>query len=209
MDLFHVSSDEEIKKGSTTDIYFVRTKEVLEAKGLDGKNAYAEVTASSLPDGYTWGVLCGLEEVIRLFEGYHVNVCAMPEGTIFHARDYAGFMEPVLTVEGSYGEYCNLETPMLGLICQASGIATAAARLRRLVDDKMLLSFGIRRMHPALSPMIDRSIYLGGFDAVSSLAGAKIIGEEPVGTMPHALIIMMRHQAEAWKAFDEVIPDNV
>jgi len=209
MDIFHVSSDEEIKKGNTTDIYFVRTKEVLEAKGLNGKKAYAEVTASSLPDGYAWGVFCGLEEVIRLFEGNRINVHAMLEGTVFHSRDHAGFMEPVLTVEGSYGEYCNLETPMLGLICQASGIATAAARLRRLVDDKMLLSFGIRRMHPALSPMIDRAIYLGGFDAVSSLAGAKIIGEEPVGTMPHALIIMMGHQAEAWKAFDEVMPDNV
>lgn len=209
MRLFHVSSDEEIKSGGTTDIYFVRTKKILEAKGLASKRAYAEVTASSLPRGYGWGVFCGLEETLRLFEGYRVDVRAMPEGTIFRSHDQWGFKVPVLTVEGPYGEYCVLETPMLGLICEASGIATAAARMRKLVGSKILLSFGIRRMHPAISPMIDRAIYIGGFDAVSSLSGAKIIGKDPVGTMPHALIIVMGSQVEAWKAFDEVVDKHV
>lgn len=210
MRLFHVASDEEIKSGGTTDVYFVRTKRILEAKGLASKRAYAEVTASNLPRGYGWGVFCGLEETLRLFEGYRVDVKAMPEGTIFRSHDQMGFKVPVLTVEGPYGEYCVLETPMLGLICEASGIATAAARMRKLVgNEKTLLSFGIRRMHPAISPMIDRAIYIGGFDAVSSLSGAKIIGRNPVGTMPHALIIVMGGQVEAWKAFDEVIEKDV
>ncbi|MEM3072417.1 MAG: nicotinate phosphoribosyltransferase [Candidatus Bathyarchaeia archaeon] len=210
MRLFHVASDEEIKSGGTTDVYFVRTKRILEAKGLASKRAYAEVTASNLPRGYGWGVFCGLEETLRLFEGYRVDVKAMPEGTIFRSHDQMGFKVPVLTVEGPYGEYCVLETPMLGLICEASGIATAAARMRKLVgNEKTLLSFGIRRMHPAISPMIDRAIYIGGFDAVSSLSGAKIIGRDPVGTMPHALIIVMGDQVEAWKAFDEVIEKDV
>ncbi|MEM2901673.1 MAG: nicotinate phosphoribosyltransferase [Candidatus Bathyarchaeia archaeon] len=210
MRLFHVASDEEIKSGGTTDVYFVRTKRILEAKGLASKRAYAEVTASNLPRGYGWGVFCGLEETLRLFEGYRVDVKAMPEGTIFRSHDQMGFKVPVLTVEGPYGEYCVLETPMLGLICEASGIATAAARMRKLVgNEKTLLSFGIRRMHPAISPMIDRAIYIGGFDAVSSLSGAKIIGRDPVGTMPHALIIVMGDQVKAWKAFDEVIEKDV
>jgi len=201
-----VASDEEIKNGGTTDIYFVRTKRILEAKGLASKRAYAEVTASNLPKGYGWGVFCGLEEALRLFEGYRVNVRAMAEGTVFRSHDQMGFKVPVMTVEGPYGEYCVLETPMLGLLCEASGIATAAARMRKLAGgEKTLLSFGIRRMHPAISPMIDRAIYIGGFDAVSSLSGAKIIGKDPVGTMPHALIILMGSQVEAWKAFDEVI----
>ncbi len=35
MGLFHVASDEEISKGETTDVYFVRAKEVLSVKELD------------------------------------------------------------------------------------------------------------------------------------------------------------------------------
>jgi nicotinate phosphoribosyltransferase len=57
--------------------------------------------------------------------------------------------------------------------------------------------------------MLDRAAYIGGFDGVSSLSGAKAIGAEPMGTMPHALIIVFGDQVKAWKAFDEVIPPDV
>jgi len=65
MRIFHCASDEEIKNGETTDIYFVRTKQVLEAKKLDKLNAVAEVTAGGLPNEWPWGVLCGIEEETR------------------------------------------------------------------------------------------------------------------------------------------------
>jgi nicotinate phosphoribosyltransferase len=57
--------------------------------------------------------------------------------------------------------------------------------------------------------MLDRAAYIGGFDGVSSLKGAEIIGEKPVGTMPHALMIMFGDQVKAWKAFDELISPDV
>lgn len=207
--MFHVASDEEIKRGETTDIYFVRTKEVLKAKGLDKVKAYAEVTTGGLPKNWQWGVLCGVEEVARLFEGVPVNVYSMPEGSIFRPHDYRGVRVPIMVVEGEYGEFCELETPLLGLICQASGVATMAARIRKIVGDKLLIAFGIRRAHPAIAPMLDRATYVGGFDGVSSLVGARTIGKEPMGTMPHALIIVFGDQVKAWKAFDEVMPENV
>ena len=34
MKLFHTASDEDIKKGKTTDVYFERTKKILKAKGI-------------------------------------------------------------------------------------------------------------------------------------------------------------------------------
>jgi nicotinate phosphoribosyltransferase len=114
-----------------------------------------------------------------------------------------------MRIEGPYGEFCLYETPMLGLLCQASGVATRAARIRKAAGNKTIVAFGIRRMHPALAPMLDRAAYIGGFDGVSSLIGAKTIGAEPMGTMPHALIIVFGNQVEAWKAFDEIMPPEV
>ena len=209
MRLFHHATDEEIKNGLTTDVYFCRTKQIIEAKKLDRLNALAEVTSGKLPDGWPWGVLCGIEEIAHLFEGVPVDVYAMPEGSIFYPADYRGVREPVMFIDGPYGDYCLLETPMLGLICQASGAASRAARIKKAAGEKAVVAFGIRRMHPALSPMLDRAAYIGGFDGVSSLKGAEIIGEKPMGTMPHALIIMFENQVEAWKAFDEVISSDV
>ncbi|RLI46130.1 nicotinate phosphoribosyltransferase [Candidatus Bathyarchaeota archaeon] len=209
MRIFHCASDEEIKKGETTDVYFVRTKQILKAKKMDKLNAVAEVTAGGLPHKWPWGVLCGIEEVARLFEGCPVNIYAMPEGTIFYHSDNRGIREPVMFIEGPYGEFCTLETPMLGLICQASGVATRAARVKKAAGKKIVMAFGIRRMHPALSPMLDRAAYIGGLDGLSSLSGAKAVGVKPMGTMPHALIIAFGDQAKAWKAFDEVMPPDV
>ena len=209
MSPFHTASDEEIKRGETTDIYFVRTKKILDAKKLDKIQVVADVTASGLPEDWQWGILCGIEEEAKLFEGIPVDVYTMPEGTIFTPEDIHGFRVPVITIEGKYGPFCLFETPMLGLVCQASGVATQAARVRKAAGEKTLMSFGIRRMHPALSPMLDRATYIGGFDAVSSLSGAKAIGTEPTGTMPHALIVMFGDQVKAWKAFDEIVEKNV
>jgi nicotinate phosphoribosyltransferase len=207
--LFHVATDEEIKRGETTDIYFVRTKQILEAKGLDKVKALAEVTSGKLPEDWEWGILCGVEEAVRLFEGYPVNVHSMPEGSVFRPFDYYGNRVPLMTIEGPYASFCTLETPLLGFLCQASGAATMAARIRKVAKGKFLMAFGIRRMHPALSPMLDRAAYIGGFDGVSSLIGAKAIGKEPTGTMPHSLIIIFGDQVRAWKAFDEIMPANV
>jgi nicotinate phosphoribosyltransferase len=209
MQLFHSANDDEIKQGKTTDIYFERTKQILKAKKKDKIHVVAEVTTGELPNTWPWGILCGIEEVAHLFQGIPVNVYAMREGTVFSPRDSRGFKEPVLFIEGPYCVFCALETPMLGLVCQSTGVATKSARIKIAAGDKSVLAFGIRRMHPAIAPMLDRASYIGGLDGVSSLIGAKIIGVEPSGTMPHALMIAMGDQVEAWKAFNEVISPDV
>ena len=209
MTRFHVASAEEIKQGETTDIYFVRTKKVLAARGLMTRRAYAEFTVGGLPDAWPWAVFCGLEEVVALLEGQPVDVTALVEGTVFPAKDCAGVRVPVMTIEGPYGAYCVYETPALGLICQATGVATKAARIRRAAGKAQVLGFGTRRMHPAIGPMIDRASYIGGVDGVSGLAGAKLLGIEPRGTMPHALVVLLGDAKSAWSAFDVVLPGNV
>ncbi len=209
MGRFHLSSDEEIKKGRTTDVYFMRTKEILSAKRVGKINVAMEATAGTLPNSWPWGVLCGIDEIAYLFEDLPVNIYSFKEGTIFRQRDVNGIRIPVLSIEGDYRNFCHLETPLLGLICHSSGIATKAARVRKAASDKMVISFGIRRVHPGLSRMIDRAAYIGGLDGVSSLSGADTISKEPIGTMPHSLMISFDSQIEAWKAFDEIMPEDI
>ncbi len=206
---FLVATEEEIKDASTTDIYFARTKEILEKEGRADLLVTAEVTTGSLPKNWSWGILSGVEEAAHLLQDIPVDVRSFPEGTLFHPNDSSGIREPVMVLEGRYLDFCLYETPLLGLLCQASGIATMAARVRAAAGDKTIFSFGIRRAHPALAPMIDRACYIGGFDAVSSIIGAKILGKKPTGTMPHSLIIAMGGQVEAWKAFNRLMPKDV
>lgn len=206
---FHIASDEEIRRGETTDIYFVRTEKILKSKKLLNTAVVAEVTTGALPRGWDWGVLCGVDEEAYLFDKCPIDVDVMPEGSLFRPYDYNGVREPVMRIEGPYGAFCKLETPLLGLLCQASGIATAAARVKREAGEKIAINFGARRVHPAVAPLIGRAAFIGGLDGVSNLAAAKLIGISPTGTMPHSLVILIGDPRKAWKAFDEVVPKKV
>ncbi|MDW8061342.1 MAG: nicotinate phosphoribosyltransferase [Nitrososphaerota archaeon] len=206
---FYIATDEEIRHGLTTDVYFERTRMILEKYGMSNVRVAMEMTCGKLPRGWPWAILCGVEEALRLLEGYPVDVYGLREGTLFVSNDVKGVRVPVMRVEGPYGRFCLLETPLLGLLCQSTGVATMAARVRKKAGDRVILGFGIRRMHPALAPMIDRASYIGGVDGVSSIIGAEAAGVKPTGTMPHALIIVFGDQVEAWKAFDETLPREV
>jgi nicotinate phosphoribosyltransferase len=123
----------------------------------------------------------------------------MKEGTVFYPY------EPVMEIEGKYQDFCVYETAILGLICQASGVATKAARFKKLAGENLVVSFGARRMHPILAPMIERNAYIGGCDGVAVVKSSELIGEDPMGTMPHALIICFGSTVDALKAYDEVL----
>ncbi len=199
---FHIATEDEIASGIVTDVYFQRTEAALRARHAD-KRVVGEMRVTGLPEGWPWGVLAGVEEAVHLSDGLTVNVWMPPEGTVFHAG------EPVLTVEGDYAAFGRFETIFLGLMCQASGIATRAARCRIAAGDRVLLSFGARRMHPAIAPMIERACYIGGCDGVSTILAADVIGIPPTGTMPHALVLLFGDTVEAAWAFHEAVDPAV
>tara|TARA_Y100000588_G_scaffold189901_1_gene203780 strand:- start:1566 stop:2798 length:1233 start_codon:yes stop_codon:yes gene_type:complete len=191
---------EDIRSGKVTDAYFERTHRILETKKIK-KRVRAEFTAKNLPSG--WGIFTGLEEILGLFEGLPINIRSVPEGSVFKP------FQPVMEIEGFYNDFDLLETAVLGLMCQSSGIATKSARCRIAAGSLKLLSFGARRMHPAISPMIERSSYIGGCDGVALVKGAELLQIPPVGTMPHSLVIIMGSLTSALKAFDEIIEKDV
>jgi len=206
---FNIATEQDILRGKTSDIYFQRTLEILKKEKRDRVSVLGEVTTHSLPNGWAWGVLSGVEEAVRLLEGKHVDLWSLPEGSIFTPKTSSGIPTPVMTVEGPYGAFGLFETPMLGLLCQASGITTKAARVRKLAGDKRIISFGVRRMHPGVAPMIERSVYIGGLDDVTTPLGAERLGLSPVGTMPHALTIVMGGPREAFEAMQKHLEKKI
>jgi len=201
--MFNIATPEEIKEGKVTDIYFLRTKEILEKERIR-KKVKAEFIVKKFPENYSWGILAGIDEVVSLLEGKEgINVDSFPEGTFFNEDT------PVMTIEGEYTKFGIFETALLGFLCQASGIATKAARCKKAAQGKLLISFGARRMHPAIVPMIERSAFIGGCDGVAAVKSAEILGIEPVGTMPHALILIFGDVVKATKAFHKIIDKKV
>ena len=199
---FDTASEAEIKNAEVADVYFHRTMEVLRTRGLEDTPVHAEV-AYKTSDPDEWFVVAGLDEVAYLLEDVGVEARSVPEGTICHPN------EPVLTLSGPYGAFAEHETAILGLLCQASGIATGAARCRLAAGERPLISFGARRMHPSITPMIERSAYLGGCDSVSVELAARRLGIPATGTVPHALALLLGSTVEATRAFDEVVDKDV
>lgn len=200
---FYVASEEDILSGKITDIYFVRTKKIIEAKGLKDVRVRMEIHTGSLPKGYSWAVYAGLEEALHLLKGKNVTVYSLPEGTLIKGNF------PVMVLEGKYYDFCEFETPLLGILRHYTSVATKAARFKRLAMDKSILYFGLRGAHPAISPMLDRAAYIGGVDGVSGSFNKETLGVTPKGTMPHALILVIGDEVEAWKAYDEIVEEDV
>jgi nicotinate phosphoribosyltransferase len=199
---FHTASDAEIKSGEVCDVYFARTVEILRHRN-DRKRVKAEIYLKSLPDEWQWGILAGIQEAALLLEGVAVDVRTMDEGSVFQPY------EPVVVVEGTYVEWAPYETALLGLLCQASGIATKAARCKKAAGERQVISFGARRMHPAIAPMIERNAFIGGCDGVAVTKSAELIDADPMGTIPHSLVLMVGDTVEALRAFHEVIDPKV
>ncbi len=206
--LFWLANEREIKDAKTTDIYFLNTKEVLTKHRIDSE-VVMEVFARDLPDGATWGVLSGVYEVAKLLEGLPLDVWAFDEGSIFVADGRGALYEPVMTISGRYRDFVEYENPVLGLLSSSTSVSTKASRFRVAAGDRQVISFGTRRVHPALAPLVERSAYLAGFDGVSNVLGGKLLGVEPSGTMPHALVQVLGDQERAWKLFDKTMPKSV
>lgn len=194
---YDIVTEEEITEGLATDAYFERTETILEGEGVN-----PEVVADIGEEVETPHVFAGLKDVAHLLEGKEVDLYALPEGSLFEDA-------PAMRIEGEYMNFGRYETAILGFICRASAVASATARVKAAAGDVPVVSFGTRREHPSTAAMIERSAHIGGADGVSNVAGAEAVGLEASGTMPHALVICMRDQVRAWKAYDEHVDEGV
>ena len=193
---FNVATEAEVLSAQNSDVYFQRSLSFLKNKKFND-DVIAEVTVSSFEN--PWITFTGLDDVLTLLEGHVKELYAIPEGTIIPYRDYRGIPVPFLSIHGKYMDFGVHETSLLGFICQSSGISTLSSKVKIAAREKPVYSFGIRRMNPFIAPMIDRAAYIGGADGVSGIKSGKILGLEPVGTMPHAISLLLGDE-DAWKA---------
>ncbi len=186
--------------GDTSDVYFVRTVEILKKEGLDPV-ATMEVFPSRA------GILCGMEEVKALLEKIlpedNREVWALADGEPFERK------EVVLRITAPYQSYGIYETVYLGILSHCSGWATAAKECVDAAQGIPVISFGARHVHPLVAGIMDYSAIVGGCAGCSSILGARLAGIQPSGTMPHALIIVMGDAARATLAFDRHMPPEV
>lgn len=200
--------EEEIKSGKTTDVYFEYSKDALNFAGINPV-VTMEVFTRKNPFGAKWAVACGIYEVAKLLQGLPVDVDAMEEGEVFVTDPKSAVNEPIMQIIGRYQDIAVFETAVLGFLSQASGICTKAARIELLAEGKTVISFGTRRVHPALAPLVERSSYIAGLDSVSNVLGAEMMKKKASGTMPHAFILCVGDEQTAWKLFDSALPKEV
>lgn len=191
--LFSAQHDE-ILQGHTADMYFVRTMQVLRAEGKADTPVVAEIFPRSE------GVLGGVEEALRLLRNRPpelgpIEVWAMDEGETFTPR------EVVMRIHGPYSAFGLYETALLGILAQSSGWATATRRVVQAARGKPVIVFGARHVHPAVAPVLERAALAAGASGAACILGAKLYGQAPVGTVPHALILIMGDTVEAARAY--------
>lgn len=189
-----------VLSGETADVYFVRTMEILRHEALNPV-ATMEVFPSRA------GILCGIEEVKALLAKVlpedNREVWALAEGEVMSRK------EVVLRITAPYRSYGLYETAICGILAHCSGWATAARECVEAAKGIPVISFGARHVHPSVAGIMDYSAMIGGCVGCSSVAGAKLVGIEPVGTMPHALIIIMGDTVKATLAFDKYMPTEL
>jgi nicotinate phosphoribosyltransferase len=191
---------EAVLSGETADIYFARTVEILRREGLNPV-ATMEVFSSRA------GVFCGIEEVkallARVLPDDNREVWALAEGETMKQK------EVVLRITAPYQSYGLYETAYLGMLAHCSGWATAARECVEAAQGIPVISFGARHVHPSVAGIMDYSTVIGGCAGCSSIAGAKLAGIEPAGTIPHALILVIGDTVKATLAFDKHMPAGV
>ena len=188
-----------VLSGDTADVYFARTKIVLEQEKRN-----PVVTMEIFPSKE--GVLCGMNEVLTLLRRVlppDAGVWALDEGESMSAK------EVVLRITAPYLTFGLYETAILGILASCSGWATAARACVEAAQGRPVISFGARHIHPKVADVMYYAAMVGGCVAASTPAGSRLMERNPSGTMPHALILIMGDTVEAALAFDRHMPPDV
>lgn len=221
-----------------TDLYQLTMVACYTGEGLEQRRASFELFVRRLPEGFGYLIAMGLAQALEYLEklrfsesqiralqetgifahaperfwsllaqgSFTGDVWAVPEGCAVFAY------EPLLRVEAPLWQAQLVETYLLNTINYQSLVATRAARSRDVAGKQAtLLEFGTRRaFSPQASLWAARAALAGGLDATSNVLAALKLGQQPSGTMAHALVMalsaMEGSEDKAFTAFHRYFP---
>ena len=190
------ATHDEILQGYTTDIYFIKTEQILRSLNLEETLVTAEIFPRKE------GIVAGIEESLLLLKARDLEIFALKEGDEFNS------FETIMRIKGKYTNFGIFETALLGILASSSGWATASHTVRKVLPDKPFTCFGARHVHPSVAPVMERAALVGGADAASCILGAKLAGIEPKGTLPHAIFLIVGDTLNVAEAYDREMPPD-
>lgn len=224
--------------GLLTDLYELTMSACYVGEGLDQRQASFELFTRHLPENFGYLIAMGLSQVVEYLQTFtfsdrHIDmlkdtgtfanapdafwevlrnarfsgdVWAVPEGTAVFPN------EPLLRVEAPLWQAQLVETYVLNVINYQTLIATRAARMRDVAGpDTKLLEFGTRRaFSPQGAMWAARAAIAAGMNSTSNVLAALQLGEQPSGTMAHALVMAIAaiegSEDDAFAAFHRYFP---
>ncbi|MDO8622763.1 MAG: nicotinate phosphoribosyltransferase [archaeon] len=200
-----------------TDKYFPRTRQILEAEGINPLVRYQAFVRKP-------GVVNGVDEAVDFIKnvsGDKVKVYALRDGNSYDS------CEPLLKIEGRVQDLVNLETVYLGIISGAltnnvnmNEVRQKARDIFNAAQGKPILYMGARHFDYSLDEEIAKICQEEEFIGCSTDIGAKAWNAKGLGTTPHALVVSYASYmdennlagnptVEAAKGFDRNIDKNV
>lgn len=169
-----------IRFSDYADVYFNRAREI-----LIKDNNHPDLTLQVFQKQNDV-ILCGIGEIKQLFhqttDYKKLTIKSLNDGDVISP------WETVLTIEGDYSLFAHLETIYLGILARRSRIATNMRRCVTAASGKPVLYFGSRFDYFLNQEGDAYAAKIGGAGGTSTPAGAALINQSPVGTIPHALI---------------------
>ena len=207
-----------------TDHYEITMVASALQSGIADRRAVFEAFARRLPAGRAYGVVAGADRIIEAIERFRFDdatVDHLMEAGVVADRDVAGWLRsyrfsgnvtgypdgelffpysPVLTVEGGFAECVVLETVVLSILNHDCAVASAAARVRDVADNRLLIEGGSRRTDPDAAVAAARAAHIGGFDTTSNLEAGRRYGIPTGGTTAHAFVLAHPDEHTAFAA---------
>ncbi len=169
-----------MRTGYYSDKYFVRAREILLADHYR-PNVTMQVFGKSR------AYLGGMDEAIAILKLCATDYQALTVRALYDG-DAVEPWETVMTIEGPYDSFANLETLYLGVLARRTRVGTNTRLVVDAARPKTVMFFPARHDHWLVQTGDGYAAHMAGAIGVSTDAQASWWGSEGIGTVPHALI---------------------
>ena len=171
---------ERMRDGYYSDKYFVRAREVLLA---DRHRPRVMVQVFGKASAF----LGGIDEAIAILKLCSLSWSDLTVHALYDGDETKPW-ETVLTIEGPYDAFANLETLYLGVLARRTRVGTNTRQVVDAAKPRDVMFFPARHDHWLVQTGDGYAAHVAGAIGVSTDAQASWWGSEGVGTVPHAMI---------------------